>query len=300
MSLEAKKTSRLSAAARSGPRMRAWVVIAVVVAVAAAGLLLGCGGAIPESAGSTATPVSDLILASTTSTQDSGLFDELIPAFQSAYPQYTVKIIAAGSGEAIKLGERKDADVLLVHSPAAEEEFVQGGYGLWRRDVMYNDFIIIGPEDDPAEVKGLTSAAEAMAGIASRHALFFSRNDQSGTHKKELQLWAAAGVVPEGDWYRTTGQGMGETMRIAAEKGGCTLADRGTYLSAKDRLALTVLVEGDPVLFNQYGVLPVAGARNQQGAVDFANWITSAEGQELIRNFGVSTYGRSLFIPNAS
>ena len=248
---------------------------------------------------STTAAKSDIILASTTSTQDSGLFDELLPAFQKAYPQYTVKVIAVGSGEAIKLGESKDADVLLVHSPAAEKEFVEGGYGTERRDVMYNDFIIIGPESDPAAIKGLTSAAEAFAKISNAKATFFSRNDKSGTHTKELAIWKAASISPEGTWYQSTGQGMGETMRIASEKDGYTLADRGTYLSAKDKLALVILVEGDKVLFNQYGVIPVTEAGNLQGANDFADWITSSDGQEVIREFGVEKFGQPLFIPNA-
>jgi tungstate transport system substrate-binding protein len=242
---------------------------------------------------------SDIILASTTSTQDSGLFDVLIPAFEEAYPQYTVQVIAVGSGEAIKLGENKDADVLLVHSPAAEKEFVDAGYGTERRDVMYNDFVIVGPDSDPAAVSGMTDASDALAKIAGSESLFISRGDESGTHKKELTLWKEAAIEPAGDWYESVGQGMGEALRITSEKQGYTLSDRATFLNLESGLDLLILVEGDQALFNQYGVIPVTDATNLQGAQDFADWITSPEGQGIIETYGVEKYGQPLFVPNA-
>jgi tungstate transport system substrate-binding protein len=242
---------------------------------------------------------SDIILASTTSTQDSGLFDVLIPAFEAAYPQYTVQVIAVGSGEAIKLGENKDADVLLVHSPAAEKEFVDAGYGTERRLVMYNDFIVVGPEGDPAAVSGMTDASDAFTKIAEAEALFISRGDESGTHKKELTIWKEAGIEPTGAWYESIGQGMGEALRITSEKQGYTLSDRATFLNLESGLDLLILVEGDEALFNQYGVIPVTDATNIQGANDFADWITGSEGQGIIETYGVEKYGQPLFVPNA-
>lgn len=304
-------------------RIRVTAVLAVLVGTAAFAVL-GCGE--EEAATTTAAPASsssslsttgsesssttqsvstsiaersDLILASTTSTQDSGLFDVLIPAFEAAYP-YRVKVIAVGSGEALRLGETGDADVLLVHSPAAEETFMQEGYGVERKAVMYNDFVIVGPVSDPAGIKGMTDAAAAFAAIAEAKALFFTRGDQSGTHTKELSIWKAAGLEPQGDWYKSTGQGMGATLTIADQASGYTLADRATYLSKKDSLGLEVLVEGDEVLFNQYHVITVENAQNPEGAEDFMNWIVSDEAQQkLIATFGVEKFGQPLFVPNA-
>jgi tungstate transport system substrate-binding protein len=285
---------------------RLWLALVLVLMVASAAAVLassGCGGddetTTTAAAESTAVDRSDLFLASTTSTQDSGLFDELIPAFEAAYPQYVVKVTAVGSGEAMKLGENKDADVLLVHSPAAEQEFMNNGYGTERRDVMYNDFIIVGPPDDPAGIKGMTSAADAFAQIASSESQFFSRGDNSGTNAKELTIWKAAGIEPAGEWYQATGQGMGDTLTVSSEKQGYTLSDRATYLSLRDGLDLEILVEGDEALFNQYGVIVVTDATNEQGATDFMIWITSPEAQQLIGEFGVEKYGQPLFTPNA-
>jgi tungstate transport system substrate-binding protein len=306
-------------ALRSGRKL--WIVLTLALAaILAVGVFaVGCGGdeettttsppqssttVAPETtttASETATSVaqSELILASTTSTQDSGLFDELIPAFNEAYPQYTVKVVAVGSGEALKLGETGDADVLLVHSPAAEKEFMANGYGVDRKAVMYNDFIIVGPAADPAEIKGMTDASDAFAAIAGAQALFFSRGDDSGTHNKEKAIWKEAGITPAGDWYQITGQGMGETLTITDQKSGHTLSDRATYLAKKDSLALEILVEGDKALFNQYHVITVTDAKNVQGANDFMNWIVSPPAQELIGAFGVEDYGQALFVPNA-
>jgi tungstate transport system substrate-binding protein len=294
-----------------------WFVLTVSILAAALVVtpLAGCGGddettttAPAEDTPATVAPenttseveTSDVILASTTSTQDSGLFDVLIPAFEEAYPQYVVNVVAVGTGEALKLGEQKDADVLLVHAKASEEEFVANGYGIERRDVMYNDFVIVGPADDPAGVKGMTDASDAFKKIFDAQATFISRGDDSGTHKKELAIWEEAGVTPGGGWYLETGQGMGDTLRIASEKQGYTLADRATWLSMLDALDLEIVVEGDKALFNQYGVIVVTDATNLEGGRAFADWIVSSEGQEVIKNHGVEEYGQALFVPNAA
>ena len=254
--------------------------------------------AAPET--TTTVAQSDLILASTTSTQDSGLFDALLPAFKEAFPQYTTKVVAVGSGEAMKLGETGDADVLLVHSPAAEKTFMENGFGVDRKPVMYNDFIVVGPPADAAKIKGMTDASDAFTKIANAKALFFSRGDDSGTHNKEKAIWKEAGITPEGDWYQVTGQGMGETLTISDQKAGYTLSDRGTYLAKKEALAgLEIMVEGDPALSNPYHVITVKNGTNMQGANDFMNWVVSDEAQTIIEGFGVDKFGQPLFFPNA-
>jgi tungstate transport system substrate-binding protein len=242
---------------------------------------------------------SDLFVASTTSLQDSGLFDSLLPEFERAHPEYTVKVVAVGSGEALRLGETGDADVLLVHSPEAEESFMERGLGLERRLVMSNDFVIVGPPADPAGIKGLHDAAAAFARIAASRSLFFSRGDESGTYREEVQIWKRAAVTPRGDWYQTTGQGMGETLTIAAQKAGYTLTDRATYLAKRSTLALAILVEGDADLRNLYHVIIVKEARNLAGARTFAEWVTGEEAGELIGDFGRERFGEPLFRPEA-
>lgn len=251
------------------------------------------------AAGDRPGDVEQVVLASTTSTEDSGLFDQLIPAFEESHPGLDVVVIAVGSGEALELGRRKDADVLLVHAPAAESAFVARGHGTDRRRVMYNDFVIVGPAADPAGVRELDDAAEALRRIAATGAPFISRGDDSGTHKKELALWRAAGVSPAGAWYREAGQGMGDVLRIAAERRAYALADRATCLFLREALQLEVLVEGDERLINPYGVIAVAGARNLAGARAFRDWITGPEGQALIARYGAERFGRPLFIPTA-
>lgn len=241
-----------------------------------------------------------LILATTTSTQDSGLLDDLLPAFTAA-TGWAVKPVAVGSGQAIEMGRRGEADVLLVHSPAAEEEYVAEGTAGRRLLVMHNDFVLLGPEADPAGVRG-GAADEAMRRIASTGAApFVSRGDDSGTHAREKSLWEEAGVAPGGSWYQETGQGMGATLRVAAEKAGYTLSDRATYLSQPGGLA--VLVEGDPGLLNVYHVIEVttrAGERVQPDAgAAFADWITGPEAQQRIGEFGRAEYGQPLFVPDA-
>ncbi len=244
----------------------------------------------------------EIILATTTSTYDSGLLDELLPVFKEEYG-YRVKPIAVGTGEAIAMGERGEADVILVHSRISEEEFVDGGFGTERYDVMHNDFVIIGPAEDTAGIKG-SGAVEAYAAMAGAQAVFVSRGDNSGTNKKELSIWEEAGIKPEGDWYLETGQGMGATLRIADEKNAYTMTDRGTYLAQQENLILVILVEGALSLFNPYGIIPVNPEKhpdlgiNYQGAMDLVEFITGQKGQDIIREFGKDKFGQPLFYPD--
>jgi tungstate transport system substrate-binding protein len=273
---------------RNLPPLRRAVPWVSVLVVALAGLP-GCG---PERV--------DLLLASTTSTEDSGLFDVLLPAFESAHPEVSVQVTAVGTGQALELGRRGDADVLLVHAPAAESAFVAGGHGTGRCEVMYNDFVVVGPGADPAGIRGLGDAAEAFRRIAAAGAEFVSRGDDSGTHRKERSLWSAAGLEPGDGGYVEIGQGMAEALRMATERRAYTLTDRATYLNQRPGLDLELLVEGDDRLFNQYGVIPVAGAPHPRAARTFAHWITGEEGQGLIGRYGRTRFGQPLFIPNAS
>lgn len=249
----------------------------------------------------TASPKA-IILATTTSTQDSGLLDVLVPLFEKE-SGYQVKTISVGSGQAMKMGEKGEADVLLVHSPDAEKKFMTDGFGTSRRLVMHNDFIILGPASDPAKTKG-TKAAEAMKRIAQANALFASRGDNSGTHAKENGLWKASGINPEGQkWYQQTGLGMGQTLNVAAEKKSYVLADRATYLSLKKGLGLEILVEGDGKLLNIYHVIELNPARsskiNVQGGKAFADFMVAKKTQEVIGLFGVDKFGAPLFFPDA-
>jgi tungstate transport system substrate-binding protein len=244
-----------------------------------------------------------IILATTTSTQDSGLLDVLIPVFEKK-TGYFVKTIAVGSGQAMAMGQKGEADVLLVHSPEAEKKFVAEGYGINRRIIMHNDYIIVGPAEDAAKIKGTKSSAESLKKIASTRSLFLSRGDNSGTHSKEKAIWKSAGINPEGEkWYQQTGLGMGQTLNVAAEKKGYTLADRGTYLALKKNLGLDILVEGDAVLLNIYHVIEVNPAKwpkvNVPGGKAFADFMVSKETQEIIKTFGVEKFGSPLFFPDA-
>jgi len=245
---------------------------------------------------------SELILATTTSTRDSGLLDTLLPIFEKQ-TGYQVKMVAVGSGQALQMGQEGNADVLLVHSPMAEKDFMAQGFGKERLLVMHNDFIIIGPSSDPAGIKGSAKAIEAFTKIADAKAVFVSRNDKSGTNSMELNLWKAAGISPAGDWYLQTGQGMGETLRVTSEKAGYTLTDRATYLAQKSTLQLDILVEGDTALLNIYHVITVNPEKwprvNAQGAKAFAGFMVSAATQKLIGDFGKDKFGQSLFIPDA-
>jgi len=247
------------------------------------------------------TASARLILATTTSTEDSGLLEYILPDFEAKY-NADVDVIAVGTGQALELGQNGDADVVLVHARDREDQFVADGYGTARYDVMYNDFILVGPAADPAGIKGMTDATAAFAKIAETGSTFVSRGDDSGTHSKEKAIWKAAEVTPEGDWYISAGQGMGEVLTMSDEMGAYTLSDRATYVARQATgLTLEILVEGDPILFNPYGVIPVNPEKhpniNAELGQAFADWITSLETQELIASFKVN--GQALFTPDS-
>ncbi len=240
-------------------------------------------------------------LATTTSTENSGLLDYLLPYFE-AKTGYRVDVIAVGTGKALELGKNGDVDVVLVHARPSEDQYMADGYGSIRKDVMYNDFIIIGPEDDPAKIKGL-SAKEAFSLIAKSESTFISRGDDSGTHKKEKIIWELAGITPEGKWYKEAGQGMGAVLIMAFEEKGYTMTDRGTYIAyeADGKIDLPILVEGDDLLFNPYGIMDVNPELhpgvNHEGAMALINWITSKKAQKLIGDYKLN--GKTLFFPSA-
>jgi tungstate transport system substrate-binding protein len=268
-------------------------------AIIAAVLMIGL--ALP--AGATEPAQKNLILATTTSTQDSGLLDVLIPVFEKK-TGYFVKTIAVGSGQAMAMGQKGEADVMLVHSPDAEKKFMAEKHGVNRLIVMHNDFIVVGPPADSAGIQGAASAVEAFKKIAAAGSLFMSRGDNSGTHAKEKGIWKSAGINPEGQkWYQQTGLGMGQTLNVAAEKKGYTLADRGTWLSLQKNLGLPILKEGDPILLNVYHVIQVNPANwpkvNADGAKAFSDFMVSAETQGIIKTFGIEKYGGALFFPDA-
>ncbi len=244
-----------------------------------------------------------ITLGSTTSTDNSGLFAHLLPVF-TARTGIKVRVIATGTGAALRLGERGDVDVVLVHAREAEDRFIAAGHGIDRRDVMYNDFVIVGPRSDPAGVRGASDAVAALRRIAAARAPFVSRGDASGTHVAELRLWREAGVDPapgSGAWYFEVGAGMGATLNITAAKNAYTLTDRGTWLSFRNRRTLTIVVEGDPGLFNPYGVILVNPARHphvkREDGTAFIDWLTSAEGQAAIAAFRIE--GKQAFFPYA-
>ncbi len=273
--------------------------IAARTSIAALGLL----SLVHASAAHAAEPAR-IRCASTTSTQNSGLFGVLLPAFEKK-TGIKVDVIAVGTGQALALGRRGDVDVVFVHAKEDELRLAAEGWFVDRRDVMYNDFILLGPPSDPARVSEEKSAATALARIVAAGATFVSRGDDSGTHKMELALWRTAGIVPRGrQGYMEIGQGMEAALRVASEKAAYTLSDRGTWLAVKDKknLALRVLLEGDPALFNQYGVMAVNPRRHPHArfkeAMAFIEWITSPEGQRIIATFRDKN-GNPLFIPNA-
>jgi tungstate transport system substrate-binding protein len=275
--------------------IRRIIALALIVATAA------CGSARATQVPPTAEPAR-LILATTTSTYDSGLLDYILPDFEAQYSA-TVDVVAVGTGQALAMGEAGDADVLLVHARAREEAFVEAGHGTARYDVMYNDFVILGPHADPAEIAGMGSASEAFAAIAAAQSTFVSRGDDSGTHTKEKEIWAQAGIKPAGDWYLSAGQGMGAVLTMADEGQAYTLSDRATYLARKSEgLNLEALVEGDPLLFNPYGVIPVDPEMhpgvNYDLATKFVAWITSVETQQLIASY--ERGGSQLFYPDSA
>jgi tungstate transport system substrate-binding protein len=245
-----------------------------------------------------------LVLATTTSTQDSGLLDYLLPMFEQE-AGVKVDVIAVGTGQAIQLGKDGNADVLMVHARAQEDAFMAAGDGVRREDVMFNDFVIVGPESDPAGIKGMTSATDAFKKIAETKSPFISRGDKSGTNSKELAIWKAAGIEPAGAWYINAGQGMGEVLTMAEETQAYTLSDRATYLArTKAGLKLAVLVEGDKILFNPYGVIVVDPKKNPNIQTDlaqkFTDWIISVPVQEKIAEFGKADFGQSLFTPDSN
>jgi tungstate transport system substrate-binding protein len=266
--------------------------------------------AAPATAAPEAAAPDKLRLATTTSTADTGLLDAILPDFEQQY-NIKVDVIAVGTGQALKLGSSGDADVVLVHARKQEDAFVASGDGINRRDVMYNDFIIVGPTEDPAGIKGMGKASDAFKGIAAKQAIFDSRGDKSGTNTKELSIWASTGMTPTAElsWYKSLGQGMGETLITANEQGGYTLSDRGTYVAMRDKLPnLAILVGGDSLeankdntLLNPYGVIPVNPAKhpgvNADLAEKFAAWITSPATQAKIGAFGKDKFGQSLFVP---
>ena len=270
---------------------------AVVGAVACVALLAAAGCSSGKGEGATGAG-GDLVLATTTSTQDSGLLDELIPSFEKS-SECVAKTVAVGSGEALTMGERGDADVLLVHSPEAEEQYMADGYGSSREAVMHNDFVLVGPPGDPAGVADAADATAAMGRIAKEEALFASRGDDSGTHAKELSMWEEAGVDPGGSWYLETGQGMGETLTIADQKQAYTLSDRGTFL-ATSRLQSEIEFEGSGDLRNDYHVIVVDHEGTNTGcAEEFSGWIREKRVQEEIAKFGIAKFGEQLFVPDA-
>jgi len=258
-------------------------------------LVLMCGASAQERT---------ITVASTTSTEQSGLFGYLLPRFTSA-SGIGVKVVAVGTGQALDIGRRGDADVVFVHDKVAEEKFLAEGFGVKRYDVMYNDFVVIGPKADPAHIAGGKDVADSLRKIATAKAAFVSRGDRSGTHEAELRLWKEAGVdlaASKGDWYREIGQGMGAALNMASSSNAYLLSDRGTWLSFKNRGELTVLTEGDRRLFNQYGVMLVNPAKHASVKVKdgeaFIDWLISPDGQKTIADYKVG--GEQLFFPNAS
>ena len=279
--------------------MKRWMILVagLLVTLALVAMVTGCSEEETKPVERT-----DLRLATTTSTQDSGLLDEWVPMFEAENP-YTVEVIAVGSGAAMEMGREGECDVMLVHSPAAEEEMVSEGFAINRKAVMHNDFIVVGPASDPAGIADATSAADAFAMIAESQSTFISRGDDSGTHTKELKIWDEAGIDPQGEWYVESGKGMGDTLRIASEEMAYTLSDRATYLNLRDDLELEILFEGDDILNNYYHVMEVNPDKwpdvNNEGAKAFSDFVTSKEAQEFLDEYGVEEFGQPLFYPDA-
>lgn len=286
----------------------------------AALIMAGCATATPTALPPTVAPqptqapagACALRLATTTSTADSGLLDAILPDFEKKF-NCQVDVVAVGTGQALEIGSKGDADVVLVHARKSEDKFVADGHARERFDVMYNDFIVVGPKDDPAQILGMTSSADAFKQIAAKQAPFASRGDKSGTNSKELSIWASAGITPtkEMAWYNALGQGMGETLLTSNEKGMYTLTDRGTYLAMRDKLPNLVIILGgnsldenkDKALLNPYGVMAVNPDKHPgvqyEMAMNFVNWLVSPDIQKMIGTFGVDKFGQPLFYPNA-
>ena len=282
-------------------KRRVWTLLVVLMLLAS--LLAGCGGTPEPTQPPEPAEPAKLILATTTSTQDSGLLDDILPDFEEQTGAQ-VDVVAVGTGQALKLGEDGNADVLLVHARALEDAFMDAGHGVRREDVMYNDFVIVGPEADPAGIAGMTDAPSAFALIAEAEAPFVSRGDESGTHTKEKAIWEAAGIEPSGEWYVSAGQGMGAVLTMADEQLAYTLSDRATYLSRTlEGTDLVILTEGDPLLFNPYGVIAVNPDKGPQVKAEladsFIDWLVSVPTQELVGQFGVDEFGAPLFTPDS-
>lgn len=279
----------------------AGLIILLVLSFSSCGT--GTGGLVANLAEEVAGEGNRLILATTTSTEDSGLLDYLLPEFEADY-NVEVDVIAVGTGQALKLGEDGNADVLLVHARAREDAFMDAGHGIRREDVMYNDFVIIGPHADPAGIQGVEFAVDAFIKIREAQAIFISRGDDSGTHTKEKVIWQAADIEPSGQWYVSAGQGMGAVLTMSNEQQAYTLSDRATYLARKDEgLDLVVLVEGDPILFNPYGVIAINPEKNPAIQWDLANqfidWLVSVPTQGKIALYGKDQFGQPLFVPES-
>lgn len=272
-----------------------FLVPALLLALVVSLVLAGCSQAPQEPQN------KDIILATTTSTQDSGLLNLLLPKFEEK-TGYKVKTIAVGSGAAMVMGEKGEADVLLTHAPADEKKLVESGVATNYQLVMHNDFIVIGPADDPAKIKG-SQAVESFKKIAAAKAIFVSRGDNSGTDKKEKAIWKTAGITPEGDWYHQSGTGMGATINIANEKLGYTLSDRATYLAQKKNIKMEILSEGDKSLLNIYHVMQVNPEKftkvNNEGGKAFVDFMVASDTQKMIKEFGKDKYGEPLFFPDA-
>lgn len=278
--------------------MLRWQKTLMIILVLMAVSYLFFSGIILILAGRVKKP--QLTLATTTSVQDSGLLDALLPPFETEN-RCRVKVIGVGSGQAIRLAKEGNVDVILVHDPPREEMFVKENYGVRRYNVMYNDFVIIGPEEDPALIRGGREGVKALKEIAISKSTFISRGDDSGTQRKERELWRVAGIEPSGSWYIEAGTGMVGTLRIANERRAYTLTDRGTYLAHRNELDLTILVEGDKNLYNLYSIIPLSKEKyphiNYQLAMKLVGFITSIEGQDIIRTYGQREYGQPLFFP---
>lgn len=278
------------------------LLVALFYLLFTAVLFPACSGRTAENNLSPTSTNKQIILATTTSTQDSGLLDYLLPIFHEQR-DYIVKTIAVGTGKALKMAEEGNADVLLVHTPSAEKELMENGFGISRYLMMHNDFIIVGPTSDPARIKANSSASRSFQAIYNTQSTFVSRGDDSGTHKKEKSYWEELGILPSGDWYIESGQGMGATLRIASEKNAYTLTDRATFLANQEALDLSIQVEGDNSLLNIYHVIVVNPQKwprvNYEGAEALASFFISKEVQNLIGSFGVDQFGQPLFVPDA-
>ncbi|MDD4725729.1 MAG: substrate-binding domain-containing protein [Tissierellia bacterium] len=292
------------------------ILTSIIALLLILSLLVGCAPAEEEPAeepvetpleevvGEEAEEKGSIILSTTTSTQDSGLLDYLLPIFTED-TGIEVKTVAVGTGKALQMGRDGEADVLLVHAKTDELIFVEEGHGSERHDVMYNDYVLVGPAEDALGLKenSPNDITQGLKTISEGGATFVSRGDDSGTHKKELAIWKVAGIEPTGEWYLEAGAGMGDVLKITNEKQAYTISDRATYLSNKGDLDLEVIIEGDDNLFNQYGIIPVNPEKNDlinnEGAIEFMNWMLSDKGQGLIEEYGIEEYGQPLFVPNA-